>query len=104
MALVNRKRIVITGIGAISPNGIGVEAFAAALSAGKSGISSLESINMGGMGSPGAPGMPVRAPSDNAHGSLPAHLKSWAAAAVKDFDPTSILDIAEARRVPRMIP
>ena len=48
-----RKRIVITGIGAISPNGIGVEAFAAALSAGKSGISSLESVNMGGMGSSG---------------------------------------------------
>src|SRR5882762_6509988 len=61
MASVNPKRIVITGMGAVSPNGIGVDAFAAALAAGESGISALEGINTSG-------------------------LKSWAAAAVKDFD------------------
>src|SRR6185295_13957485 len=97
-----RKRIVITGMGAISPNGIGVDAFAAALAAGESGISALEGINTGGMGS-GTP-MPVRVSSDHGHASAPSHLKSWAAAAVKDFDVTSVLDVAEARRVPRLVP
>ncbi len=33
------KRIVVTGIGAVAPNGLGVEAYRAALQAGKSGIS-----------------------------------------------------------------
>src|SRR5882672_874797 len=32
---IERKRIVITGMGVISPNGIGVDAFAQALAAGK---------------------------------------------------------------------
>ena len=34
----NAKRIVITGMGAVSPNGLGLEAYRAALKAGKSGI------------------------------------------------------------------
>jgi len=66
-------------MGVISPNGIGVDAFAQALAAGKSGISKLEGVKTDG-------------------------LKSWAAAAVKDFDPATIVDPAEARRVPRMVP
>src|SRR5439155_7143515 len=66
-------------MGVVSPNGIGVEAFAKALLEGKSGISNLEGVKTDG-------------------------LKSWAAAQVKDFDPASVLDVAEARRVPRMIP
>jgi 3-oxoacyl-[acyl-carrier-protein] synthase II len=74
-----RKQIVITGMGAISPNGIGVDAFARALAAGESGISRLEGIK-----------------TDS--------LKSWAAAAVRNFDPAAIVDPAEARRVPRMVP
>src|SRR4051812_10936379 len=68
MTAVNRKRIVITGMGAISPNGIGIEAFGAALAAGESGVSELEGINTSG-------------------------LKSWAAAAARDFDPASVLDV-----------
>ncbi len=38
----NAKRIVITGMGVISPLGIGVEAFHRALAEGKSGISAIE--------------------------------------------------------------
>jgi 3-oxoacyl-[acyl-carrier-protein] synthase II len=66
-------------MGVISPNGIGTDAFARALSVGESGISNLEGVETDG-------------------------LKSWAAAQVKNFDPASVLDPAEARRVPRMIP
>jgi 3-oxoacyl-[acyl-carrier-protein] synthase II len=66
-------------MGVVSPNGIGTESFAKALAVGKSGISNLNGVKTDG-------------------------LKSWAAAHVKDFDPTTILDPAESRRVPRMIP
>jgi len=77
--LTERKRIVITGTGVISPNGIGTDAFARALAAGQSGISNLNGIKTDG-------------------------LKSWAAGHVKDFDPAAIIDPAESRRVPRMVP
>ena len=70
--------MVITGIGVVSPNGVGAEAFTRNCLAGRSGVSRLE----------------IDAP----------HLKSSVAAQVKDFDPTSVMDAADARRVPRMIP
>jgi 3-oxoacyl-(acyl-carrier-protein) synthase len=38
------KRIVITGVGAVAPNGLGVPAFSDALKAGKSGISFQEEL------------------------------------------------------------
>lgn len=38
------KRIVVTGYGAVAPNGLGVEAYRAALQAGKSGISHHEEL------------------------------------------------------------
>jgi 3-oxoacyl-(acyl-carrier-protein) synthase len=38
------KRIVVTGIGAVAPNGLGIEAYRAALKAGKSGISHHEEL------------------------------------------------------------
>ena len=38
------KRIVITGIGAVAPNGLGIEAYRAALQAGKSGIAHHEEL------------------------------------------------------------
>ena len=38
------KRIVVTGIGAVAPNGLGIEAYRAALKAGKSGISRHEEL------------------------------------------------------------
>lgn len=74
-----RRRVVVTGIGCVSPNGIGAERFAAACIAGRSGISRIEGIDT-------------------------APLRSTVAAQVRDFDPATVLDPAEARRVPRMVP
>lgn len=73
-----QKRVVITGIGVVSSNGIGADAFALACIAGRSGISALQ----------------WDAP----------HLKSTAAAQVLNYDSSSVMDHSEARRVPRMIP
>lgn len=66
-------------MGVVSPNGIGVDAFAGACIAGKSGLSRLPNLNS-------------------------FKLRSTIAAQVRDFDPLSVLDIGEARRVPRMVP
>jgi 3-oxoacyl-[acyl-carrier-protein] synthase II len=74
----DRKRIVITGIGVVSPNGIGAESFTRACIDGRSGLSLLP---------------------DPA-----SHLKTTVVAQVRDYDPTAVLDFAESRRVPRMIP
>lgn len=74
-----RTRVVITGIGVVSPNGIGAEAFAAALAAGRSGINWINGIDTAG-------------------------LRSSAAAQVLDFDPLVAMEATEVRRVPRMIP
>ena len=73
------KRIVFTGIGVISPNGLGAPAFAGACIAGRSGITPLNGIETSG-------------------------LRSTVAAQVLDFDPTTALDPVNLRRVPRMIP
>jgi 3-oxoacyl-[acyl-carrier-protein] synthase II len=75
----NRTSVVITGIGVVSSNGIGRDAFAAACLAGKSGIDWLSGIDTKG-------------------------LRSSVAAQAIDFDPLEVMDVAEARRVPRMIP
>jgi 3-oxoacyl-[acyl-carrier-protein] synthase II len=75
----DRIRVVITGMGVVSPNGIGVENFAAACRDGISGISALPEMT-------------------------DAKLRSSAAGQVKNFEPASVMDAAEVRRVPRMIP
>ncbi len=71
--------MVITGIGVVSSNGIGREAFTAACLAGKSGIDWITGIDIAG-------------------------LRSSVAAQAREFDPLAVMDIAESRRVPRMIP
>jgi 3-oxoacyl-[acyl-carrier-protein] synthase II len=73
------RRIVITGIGAVSPNGIGAEMFARACEAGRSGVTGLEGIDLTG-------------------------LRSSVAGQVRDFDVHEEMEPAEARRVPRMVP
>ena len=78
MAHANRPRVVITGIGVVSPNGIGREAFARACVEAKSGLSPLRIDTTG--------------------------LRSSVAAAVHDFDPTTVLESAEIKRLPRMVP
>src|SRR5947209_6128345 len=73
-----RKRVVITGIGVVSPNGAGAEAFTRGCLEGRSGISPLQVDT--------------------------THLKSSVAAQVLNFDPASAMDASEVRRVPRLIP
>jgi 3-oxoacyl-[acyl-carrier-protein] synthase II len=63
----------------VSPNGVGAENFGRACIEGRSGVGRLEGINTAG-------------------------LKSSVAAQVRDFDPLSVMDAVELRRVPRMIP
>src|SRR5262245_17806491 len=79
MARESRKRVVITGIGVVSPNAIGTENFAEACLAGRSGLSRIEGIDT-------------------------APLRSTIAAQVRQFDPLSVLDSVHARRVPRVVP
>jgi 3-oxoacyl-[acyl-carrier-protein] synthase II len=74
-----RPTVAITGIGVVSSNGIGREAYTAACIAGKSGIDWLSGIDTNG-------------------------LRSSVAAQARDFDPLKVLDAGEVRRVPRMIP
>ena len=76
-----RPRVVITGIGAVSPNGVGRENYARGCRDGRSGISALALPDVSG-------------------------LKSSAAGQVMpdQFDPAEVLSPAELRRVPRMIP
>ena len=40
-----RRRVVVTGLGVVAPNGIGVENFWDALMAGRSGIRPIESFD-----------------------------------------------------------
>lgn len=79
MPAIPRRRVVITGIGVVSPNGLGREAFAAALRHGRSGIAGIHGIDVTG-------------------------LKSTAAAQVRNLDLTCVMDTVDLRRVPRMVP
>ncbi len=75
-----RRRVVITGMGAVSPNGIGVEAFAQAGRTGKSGLSFIKNVDLAG-------------------------IKSTVAGSVDDFEPgSSGISQVELRRVPRVVP
>jgi 3-oxoacyl-[acyl-carrier-protein] synthase II len=74
-----RRRVVVTGIGVVSPNGIGAENFATACIEGRSGLSRIEGIDT-------------------------SPLRSTVAAQVKNFNPLSVLDPVDARRVPRVVP
>lgn len=69
--------MVITGLGAVSPNGLGAAAFGEACTAGRSGLSRL----------------PFEGPK----------LRSTVAGQVRDFEPTRYLDPIDVRRVPRTV-
>ena len=75
----DHTRVVITGIGAVSPNGIGAERFAAACRDGVSGIRAPHEVDLTG-------------------------LRTSALAQVIDFVPEQHMEPAEVRRVPRMVP
>jgi 3-oxoacyl-[acyl-carrier-protein] synthase II len=70
---------VITGIGVVSPNGVGREAFAAACREGRSGLSRPDHIDTTG-------------------------LRTTSVARVIDWSPETVMPPAELRRVPRMVP
>lgn len=71
-------RVVVTGIGAVTPLGIGVDQFWPRLVKGESGVARIESMDVG-------------------------EYTTQIAGEVKDFDPGDFLDKKEARRVDRYI-
>jgi 3-oxoacyl-[acyl-carrier-protein] synthase II len=71
------RRIVVTGIGPVSPVGIGVEAFWESLLAGRSGIKRIENFDPSG---------------------LPVQI----AGEIRDFDPEQAMSPKEARRTDRV--
>ncbi len=72
-------RVVVTGIGAVSPNGIGREAFWAATCGGKSGVRRITSFD-------------------------PADLAVQIAGEVTDFDPLQYISAKDADNVSRTVP
>ncbi|MDB5327747.1 MAG: 3-oxoacyl-(acyl-carrier-protein) synthase [Phycisphaerales bacterium] len=72
-------RIVITGLGVVSPNGVGRENFDSACVSGRSGVKTITAFDTAG-------------------------LKSRYAGIVDGFDPLSVMSPADVRRTPRMIP
>ncbi|MFT3786616.1 MAG: beta-ketoacyl-[acyl-carrier-protein] synthase family protein [Tepidisphaeraceae bacterium] len=75
--------VVVTGIGVVSPNGVGCEAFTNALLAGRSGLSR---------------------PTFEGPFAERLKLRTSSVGAVCDFDPSAVMDETELRRVPRLIP
>ena len=71
-----KKRVVITGLGAVTPVGIGVESFWQSLLAGKSGIDRITRFD-------------------------PSDYTTQIAGEVKDFDPAQFIDKKEAKRMDR---
>lgn len=70
------RRVVITGLGPVAPNGIGKEAFWSALMAGRSGVGPITAFNASGFA-------------------------CQIAGEVRDFDPEAYLDARRARRMAR---
>lgn len=70
------ERVVITGLGVVSPLGNNVEPFWSNLSSGKSGISQIDSFDASGF-------------------------KTKIAGTVKDFEPAALFGVKEARRMDR---
>ena len=76
-----RAEILISGLGAVSPLGVGVSRFVRGLREGRSGVRALRSD---------MPGL--------------ERIRSRAGAVCADFDPTSVMSAADASRLPRLVP
>jgi 3-oxoacyl-[acyl-carrier-protein] synthase II len=74
-----RRRVVVTGLGAMSPNGIGIEEFWDATRSGRSGIDTIASFD-------------------------PGSLSCRIAGEVKKFQPENYLSPRELKRVGRVVP
>jgi len=70
------RRVVVTGLGAVTPVGVGVKAYWAAITAGRSGVGPLTLVD-------------------------PEQVPSKVAAECLDFDPTASLEHKEAKRLDR---
>jgi 3-oxoacyl-[acyl-carrier-protein] synthase II len=73
------RRVVVTGIGAVSPNGVGREAFWAATRAGRSGVRRVSQYDV-------------------------EHLPTRIAGTVAEFDPASVMSANDLKHVPRIVP
>lgn len=73
-----RGRVFITGMGAVSPIGVGIGGYARGLRAGRSGVSRLAFEH--------------------------PKVRSSAAAVCRDFDPAGVLSPADLARLPRLVP
>jgi 3-oxoacyl-[acyl-carrier-protein] synthase II len=73
------RRVVVTGIGAVSPNGVGREAFWAATRAGRSGVRRITQFDV-------------------------SHLPTRIAGTVEDFDPSTVMSANDLKHVPRIVP
>ncbi|HEU5162583.1 MAG TPA: beta-ketoacyl-[acyl-carrier-protein] synthase family protein [Thermoanaerobaculia bacterium] len=73
------SRIVITGVGAVAPNGVGRETYFASIAAGRSGVKPISFFD-------------------------PSSLTSRIAGEVQDFDPTAWIDAKDLRHVSRVVP
>ncbi len=74
-----KRRVVITGMGVVSPNGIGRQAFAEAILAGRSGVRRISRFD-------------------------PSHIPVQIAGEVPDFDELAWVDKKERSRVSRLLP
>lgn len=73
------SRIVITGVGAVSPNGVGREAYFDALRQGRSGVKAIDAFDT-------------------------SRLSSRVAGSIPDFDPAAWVDAQQLRHVSRTVP
>jgi len=76
---VQGRRVVVTGIGALSPNGTGREAFWAATRAGVSGVRKITEFDVD-------------------------HLPTRIAGTVEGFDPGTVMTSNDLKHVPRIVP
>lgn len=83
---------VITGMGAVAPNGIGLHAFAHALRNARSGVSLISPAERGDAGLNPALDTPRHA------------VRANAVAACRDFSPETVISAAECDRLPRLVP